>query len=535
MENEQYYSLLNSLERLGYLTEGVKEAIISKTNLGLPYFQQKLDMSYGQENIHFDLHIRKGAEDGKGYYLGKIDAHYKKEITIDDDVINGVDTGDLDIRMGQIDWHRVIAQTNNPDVASLPRKDQVQHVLNDLWKLSENGNQDGMLIQNLLRHKYMAGTEWDDPDLKKPWALFEKSQTFIHTPYPNMDYSAALCYQMLSGKLDILLASLNLIFQKDAEILLKRAISRNEDHLSLISYKSFRDGILGLSIPLSRDGNQTYHVNDYGAILMPYEAIKHGTFMGIDSSELEQRMKAVDWNAEQDHYQKDPESKDDFQFVPEIEQIVTDLQYDLTTDSRGAHVASQLEAKYWVESPDFSGIMRQEAWDYLHSQIQKIGYFPESISAQTAYNLLCGRAVALTQDTEIQYWRRIDDQTLGTSSAHFNTFSGFNEDQIYDLVKMLPAENINFDHTTQALMAGDLVEVLLNNGEVIQVEAYPEKNTLRLSSLNGDPIYTNLLLTPGLNFLSDTKDIQPEKSEKVASNKFIPSRKKNKKNKGKRF
>lgn len=532
MLSDRFEDLLNVLGRLGYLTEGVSRDIIAKMNLGLPYFLQKVDMNYGQENILFKLHVRKGSE---GYFLEKIDARYKKEIIIDEGMINGINTGDLDKRMGQIDWHQIITQSGGAFGNPLAPNDHLRNLLGDLWKLSENGNRDGMLIQNLLLHKYMAGTEWDDPHLNKPWALFEKGQTFVHTPCSYIDYSAALCYQMLSGKLDILLASLNLIFQKGAEILLKRAISRNEDHLSLTNYKNFRDGVLELRVPLNRDENQTYHINDYVATLIPFESIKHGTFRGIDSGELEERMKSVDWNAEQDHYQRDSESYNDFQFVPEIERIVSDLQYGLATDTKGARVAAHLEAKYWPESPDFNGMMGQEAWDYLHSLPRKTRHFPAHIPAQKAYNMLCRRAVALTQEGENQYWGRIDCPTLDSSYAPYNTFAGFNVDQINDLVKMLPAENINIDDTTQALMAGDQVAVLLNNGKVIQIEAYPEKHTFHLSSLNGEPIYTNLALSPGLNFLSDTKDLQIEKKERVTPNQFKRSGKSNKKNKGKPF
>ena len=72
-------------------------------------------------------------------------------------------------------------------------------------------------------------------------------------------------------------------------------------------------------------------------------------------------------------------------------------------------------------------------------------------------------------------------------------------------------------------------------GNPIFVEAHPEKENLRLSTINGEPITADLLLLPGLDRFLAEREIDQSKVEKMEKKHFNNPKKKNKRNRGKRF
>lgn len=172
----------------------------------------------------------------------------------------------------------------------------------------------------------------------------------------------------------------------------------------------YNDDEMSWQVHVRKDTDGLYHPADYTAILLKTHPVPHGRFAGIDTRELEERMKGTDWQR--------------FAYGTAVldrkaSEIIDDIFTLLRTGGAAKDIASRLELRYWLHTPVeqhiniFSDIARYQS---RHD-------FPlkgdaADISARESYNLLCGRGVqklyTREDDPEVIYshWQQLVDGQL---------------------------------------------------------------------------------------------------------------------------
>lgn len=269
------------------------------------------------------------------------------------------------------------------------------------------------------------------------------------------------------------------------------------------------------------DTTGSYHPEGYQAVLLKTHPVPHGTFGGIDTLQLEQHLKGVNWNAYSKKALEDPK----------ILGIVTDV-IDLAAwqHSRDAKdISARLQLRYWLHTP-----VEQEfnIAQHIHAY-EKRAYFPlnnglSDIHAREAYNLLSDRAV-------LKFYQLKDDPN--TFFSHWKAFTNgeLKTYPAYDLMKVLKSlsiEEINHDRTGPQLIydlvRGERVRAVLNKDDValrsVYLEAEPRRQTMNLYDSNLQPLNIREHLP------ATGKDI--DEFKKPTTPKITPPKRKPGKNKG---
>ena len=110
-ENE----LIEWMGSLGFKGEQLEKDLKESTGLNLPVFSINHRMKFGKEDMFFEIGFIK---DGESYKPEKVKATHRAEPKIDHQIINGIDTFELEQRLGQINWEGYFSkkgQASDPD------------------------------------------------------------------------------------------------------------------------------------------------------------------------------------------------------------------------------------------------------------------------------------------------------------------------------------------------------------------------------------------------------------------------------------
>lgn len=172
----------------------------------------------------------------------------------------------------------------------------------------------------------------------------------------------------------------------------------------------YGDDEMSWQVHIAKDAGGRYHPADYTAILLKTHPVPHGTFAGINTRELEERMKATGWQR--------------FAYGTAVldrnaSAIIDDIFTLLREGGPAKDIASRLELRYWLHTPIeqhiniFSDIAR-----YQRRHDFRLKGDVSDVTARESYNLLCGRGVqklyTKEDDPEVIYshWQQFADGEL---------------------------------------------------------------------------------------------------------------------------
>lgn len=518
--------LFRQLSLLQIKDKTLSQQILESIRLGIPYFTALYKSMYPDGTLEIELHCRRQQNsDAPSYKLSQYKGKFIKDIQFGEEAINGTTLKDLDLELSSIDWPNYFMSLRDLKKSKL-ESDIVSSAARKLWSLSDYNNIPGKQAQDLLRIKHWSNTPWDDPSLADQRRTLENHMVFNPQVMPHC--TRELCYYLLSGKFDRMMHELgDMGFAP--EFYLQRTLAFGLPEFSLHLNKIIDDDLVRYQLDYIRDGHHDYHFNCCKASLVMLPEIEHGLFAGIDTALLERQMAAIDWLDEDSHYcYLDGEPM----FISPISEIVASLEGDLAIDPIGYTVACQLQLKYWSDSPDFEGIISQDAWDYCESLSQITATFSEQIHADHIYHLLNGRSVFL-EDSRRPGWRELNQSSDNSDKLILERISNFSPDDLYNSLLHLPCSPEIIQGAVRPLLDGNCVSLDLNTGKSIQVEADPKRASIRIYSDKGIPIYTNLLLEPGNTQINSTPDINAISEEKKSPLKSSKAWVKRAKKKGK--
>lgn len=494
MGEEKIKELIAYLASIEFKGARFEAEIRRHINQGMPYFSVRYKMDYSGEQMFYDLRFRRDHQ-FDAYRLEGYKATLRKPVEIDHRMINGIDTRELEERIKKIDW---FAHFEKPD--NVPNDVETAKVISDLLALGYNHNPEGIKIQELLQFKYFPEKYFNER-LKGLQSQYDRSQGFTVTE--NGICNAHLAYHLLSGRLDKLYEKLRYLELDqypsiDVYVKLENLLSKNPDAFELKCFRNEPEGYGEYVVPVTQINNQ-YSVDTYTVCLTPYPPIEHGTYNGINTSELEKMMQKIDWHNDQELFtlyeEREPELK------PQVEEIVSQI-HKLSKVANGDRIAGQLKLKYWADASFLDSLIEQRTWDYLESLPKRIQQFPVEIKARMAFNLLCGRAALNAnplhqKEEENGTWMQLDLSHKDESGNYpMRTMEGFPVSDLEKLLNLLPIDGMDFYAIRNGLKQGDLLPVRLNDDRKVMLQANPEGKTIDIYTPDMRPIYVNLKLDP---------------------------------------
>ena len=266
-----------------------------------------------------------------------------------------------------------------------------------------------------------------------------------------------------------------------------------------------------------------YDIDSYKAVLTPYPPIEHGTYNGIDTKVLDDKLRRIDWHNDGELFyfivNTEPE------FVPEVNEISEQINC-LRLDPAGASVADKLMLKYWSDATFFEGLVPQSAWDYLDSLPKREQIFPTELEAKTAFNLLFGRAFLRNRVYPLPYdkpaWVRFDFTTKNADGGYLTEIMpAFTEDQLESVLSTLPIPDEMYHQVIYKLTRGDICKLSLPNGKKLFLEANPEQQKVNIYSEDMRLIPFNLHFDPDWK-PTPMPEIKPEELKRKPRQNIIP-------------
>lgn len=523
MNQEKENELLEYLKALGFEGEQLTADIRKNTERNMPAFQVQQAKTFGAERVRYDMYFRYDPQFDAAR-LEEYRAIYRRPVDIGHQVINGVDTAQLEERMKAIDWREYLKYEGSslPNATTL----SADAIIGDLARLVIYNNASGWDIQRRLQFKYWPESTYDAAVIPLQQE-YERNRTFVATE-SGMCH-ANLAYHVLSGRLDDLyekLSATGLERFPGIELYseLEKVLSQNPERFDLEFLTHNAEGLVKLNIPVSRE-DEYYETDTYQATFVPFPPIDHGFYNGVDTAALEKKMQQVNWRDETsiivDHGDAGPE------YTPDVIDIAEQMS-KLSQDDKGMEIVGKLQLKYWIDARFFFGEIREEAWDRLGTHPGKAQEFPAELEVPKAVNLLCGRAV-LDEVAEPDTWMRLGLQHYDQKEGYPYIRTAFSLAELEGKLLMLPLSQPDHDAACRALRQGDRTPVTLPNNQILLLEANPEKHDLDIYTKDMRPVPVNLHFdpdwkpstTPELSRQQDKKEVlrQPLRPNRPGGNR----------------
>jgi len=212
--------------------------------------------------------------------------------------------------------------------------------------------------------------------------------------------------------------------------------------------------------------------------------IEHGLYGGINTADLEQLMKPVNWKIDYLSKENLQRAKVDHQLQHTMTRVLNIMQkletLMLTGDQDAVRVAMQLQHRYFLPGPmgaetRLRGQLKENTRPLFHDfDMQKMPFtYKEQI------NLLCGRSVRKQIYTVpggyTWQWHKLQlDKRIAESRYGMETFPDFDLNAVLNRLSYPEVNGKNRHGAIQNLRAGELMTVLLNGpGEYQYLAADP--------------------------------------------------------------
>jgi len=162
---KQVERILKQLDRAGFDAEKHRDVVAEKVKRGVNEFTftDHHDKEPGYSMIAEPRIVKNQWDDD--YRLAGYRMHVQKNLQIDKLIINGIDTGDLQQRMNNVNWGKNWRHEFEHFFSDKDEKLQVQKpvvgILADLWKLAEGDHPAGKEIRDRLMYYFLAETPFE--------------------------------------------------------------------------------------------------------------------------------------------------------------------------------------------------------------------------------------------------------------------------------------------------------------------------------------------------------------------------------------
>lgn len=490
--------LIAYLKSLGFEGKIFEANIREGYNEGRPFMSVDHRIPFGDEMMRYTLRFVYDRQ-FMAYRLEGYDAWHRLGLTIDHKNINGIDTGELEQSMAEIDWgHYFHCEMND-----IKFDEDLMPLFEKLWKLSDEDNPhpEGEKIQSKLIYKYWPYGNWND-EADSLQFVYETKKTFNATEYGICN--ATLAFNIVSERLN----NLHELIKKtgieqypgvDLKNLLANYLSNNSDGFEVSCSFSEEEGVIDFRIPVQKV-EQDYHAGENHVTFISFPEVKHGVFNGINSHDLEIQMKRIDWKTDSKIIEF--KANGDTVLLPHIRAIV-DLIAQLDEHEQSREIADYLKVKYWSDS--FMEIYAEDD-TWLIKDWQRIRQrFSLEDDCKTISNLMRGRPVHAkcfkSYEYDLEGWFVIDPAGVADKGLNPMEFvPRLTRAQLETMVQMLPLDGTAWvGDIVRSISQGEHVPLNLigvGGQQKVIVAANPKEQKLDLLSADGKTIPFNFRLDP---------------------------------------
>jgi len=498
-EQDNLADLISYLKSLGF--EGsILEATLRKEYERFDAFMY-IDhyIAFGNDLLRYELHLVYDRQ-FNAYRLDQYEVFYRKQVNIEHKIINGIDTQELERLMAEVDWHYYFFQEMN----DLPTEEDLSGIFEKMEALSDenNPNSEGLKIKSRLIYKYWPSGNWND-EANELQDIYETSKVFKaeHLGIAN----ATLAYHITSGNF----GNLHELISRtgieaypgfDLKGLLAVYLSKNSERFDLSFSCQQEDGIIDFHIPVCKQEGR-YEAEYMELTFTRFPEIKHGVFSGIDTANLKEQMKLIDWEHGDLYYLDENEDVILYPYVQTIKDSIDRLNADTQTQ----HIGEYLQIKYWGESV-MEMYVNEETWQMKDWEKTRQRFTLDE-DTRTIGNLMQGRPVHSSMlsisDAPDERWCVIDATSVADNGLNpIKYIEGISRGQIETMVSMLSVDGTVWTgDIVRSIQQGEKVPVDINgiNGAeqvIVSVPANPAEQRLEVTTPEGRSIPFNFKMDP---------------------------------------
>lgn len=534
MSEEEMQDIIKDLASRGFKDEQLRSDIERIEALGLPTFNVTREKVFGAERMFYRLQFQ-WLEYNLGYELTAIAANHRMPVDIEQMIVNGINSQQLDKEMVAINWEKywghklkVKPEDNFFDMA-YNNIDALAQLL-----LNESANVNWVAEQLMYKHWPAEIFDMFSKDPQRMHNLFEHNFTFSINENP--DITAELAYLIISERtpaLEMHLEELRLpkalspAINAEARSVLKDMPDAGELKFNFSTETYYVS--LGVQINMHRGW---YQVNSYDLAVSVFPEIKHGVFNGVDSERLDKKLATVDWRTDQSIV--DTNTASGAWFPRDIELLQEEL-FRMTFAPEGKEVMELLTLKHWLCAPFFEDLITEQAKEMLKNMPVKSAKFSTEISVDKAINLLLGSPVykQLSKDATQGVWQRLVSPPDGTP-AFIEEFLGTSRKILGKILDMAPIPEYRKERVLDQLLKGMPVKTEANSGDMIGIRLTENTQEIKLFDRDHREIPFNFKLDP--DWKPDQKHQETKQENRQHPTKFqqkIQSEDRFKKGKGK--
>ena len=494
-ERDKVEELIAYLNSLGFEGKKFEEDVRAQYLKHEDAFTVKHQRMFGEEVMEYELAFTRDWQ-FMTYRLEGYIARLRLPVTIEHEVIRGIDTAVLETRMASVDWEKVLESLDGVSGDS-----SAAQIRSDLLQLTALSDSLAEYLQSQLMFKYYPRERWDD-GVKELSIKYEREHTF--TADRHRISNAILAYNTLSGRLDRLfdkLSHIHLDHLSDFDLYdhLKHHLSTDTFLFDLYFSATEKEGVMDYHIRVIKHG-KGFEPEFISTTLTRYPDFSHGIYNGVDTEELEAKMTKIQWGDSNALFT--PDSVGDAVMRLEIATIIKDI-YKLV-DSSQLDVATYLCMKYVWNTDELHDYIAGSIYE-RHSNLPTLSAdfsLENKMKGISMYNLLCGRLMTDQLKEADGEWLKVKrNPETSDNSVIITKVKGLTSGELYDQLAMLPMKDpINLLH--QLILCGNIEEVNLKNGEKILVSIGSDGKDLAL--------YTSGMRAIPFNFRFDPEWNPPE-------------------------
>lgn len=517
-EQDKLEDLINYLKSLGFEGNVFEETLRKEYDVYNAFIYIDHYISFGDDLMRYKLRLVSDRQ-FKSYRLDEYEAFYRQQINIDHRQINGIDTGELEQQMAEVDWSFYFFQEMN----ELPIEQELSTIFEKLWALSddEHPNPEGLEIQSKLIFKYWPAGNWSE-EANELQDEYETKQVF-KAGYRGIA-NATLAYNMTSGKFDKLYELISETGIEsypglDLKGLLAVFLSNNAEHFELSCTHRAENGFVDFRLPVSKQEG-AYHVEYMALTFTRFPDIEHGVFNGIDTANLEDRMQLIDWIDGDLYYFDEVEDVILYPYVQTIKDSIDRLNVDPQTK----HIGEYLQIKYWNDSV-MEMYVADETWQ-MKNWPKVSQRFSLNEDTRTIGNLMQGRPIHSTMlslsESTAEGWLIIDPTSVAENGLNpMESKTGITRAQIETMVCMLPLDGTVWEgDIVRSIQQGEKVSLELNglNGKqkaTVSISEDLKQESLEVKTPQGRTIPFNFKLDPDWTSVKANNVNQQKQENKI--------------------
>ncbi|WP_142685775.1 hypothetical protein [Chitinophaga polysaccharea] len=496
MSEQEMQDLLDDLSKRGFNDDQLRQDIEKNEAYGLPRFSISRVKEFGEERMYYKLTFQ-WMESSLGYDFTAIHANHRMPVDIDQKIVNGINSIQLDKEMAKLNWpkyweSRLKAEPINREFEMVP------HCIDGLAQLLLSESLQAKFTGESLMYKHWPFDVFknftEEPGRMR--RLYEHVFSFDLEDHPHM--TAELAYLIISERID----AINMHIKDLGASQIKESVIEREAHSMLKGHPentslkfsfSSQEYFATLEVPIFLDKGW-YNLEGYTLGLVQLPEINHGTFNGVDSERLDKKLSTVNWREDKDivFVEKDSE----VWFPKDIELLQEEL-FRMALHPEGKEAADLLMLKHWLYAPVFEDFISEQAKETLLSLPIKAAKFSSDIQVDKAIGLLSGRPVfkELSADHLKGIWQRIVTPMDGRPVG-LETFEAISKRQLGAIYDMIPVPENKKETILHELLNGKEVIVQANNGQMLCLELTEKVDGVRIVDSNGQEIPFNFHLDP---------------------------------------